>query len=250
MTPHIDNGRVIFVTVGTSAAENEELVEGSPALRDRLGETRLRKWLYRSRDNPRAMAEVEEALRAAHAEFWGQRRGDLENPANFRRTSAEAISTYNLAGGSLLRGRDRVVFVVSKTLIGEMCGRLNEGIFREHLFRGRGKEEVVTEIIADFYPGEEDAKSAQPATSFQVYPQIRSIAGKHLDGNEEEAIFNITGSFKGWIPPIAHLATSRKYFRRAQVMYMHDSMDTTVRLTLPREGGDMLESRSNYVTLR
>jgi hypothetical protein len=239
-------GRIIFVTVGTTAAENEELVAGSTALRRRVGESKVREWLY---ENKEQVSVLEKALLDAHQGFWTRNENYRINASNFRQTSAESISTYSalqsnsIGNGRLLtRGEDKVVLLQSNTLIGQMCGRINSELFQQHLFTGSG-EDVVMETINDLHPGEEDADKARDASKFPIYPQIRDIVRRHLDDNLKEAVFNITGSFKGVIPAMTFLATTRYPHRSSRIIYLHESMEATVILELESRSGELGEIR-------
>lgn len=234
--------RVVFVTVGTSAAENEELLDGSTELKNRVGDDKVKDWLYKSKGSPKLVASMEELLLKVHREFWSQNDNYRATVRNFKQTSAETISTYNailsgrLGAGFLKHGQDKVVLLLSNTLVGQVCGRLNAKVFREHLFRvSHGDEtDVLLETIADLHPGERDPgdrRRTEKAGDFRIYPQIRTIVEKYLERNTHDAFFNITGSFKGIIPPITHLASSARYERRSRILYMHESMTATVTLS-------------------
>ena len=135
-------------------------------------------------------------------------------------------------GSYLQRGHDKVVLLASDTVIGQVCGRLNETLFRDYLFRiDKGdKSDVVLESIKGLNP------TTDRKELFQVYPQVRSILDRHIKDDACQALFNITGGFKGLIPPITHLAWTRYARPSTKLLYMHDTMPATVTLS-PGQGG-------------
>jgi putative CRISPR-associated protein (TIGR02619 family) len=124
-------------------------------------------------------------------------------------------------GGPLDAGEDKVVLVVSRTCVGQMAGRINEALFREHLFTGNGEPEVFTETVDDLrLEGiREEAGEAKSLSD-----RIREICNDHAD--KRAPLFNITGGFKGLIPAITVICAEGN----RPMLYMHESMKGVVRL--------------------
>jgi hypothetical protein len=239
--------RILFVTVGTSAAENEEIAEHSPALKERLGDDDARTLIARLEDQPAQIAALQELLLAAHREFWEERDAYRKDSEHFRYTSAETISTF-MALGSLQHGLDKVVLLVSDTVIGRVCGNINQALFGDYLFLpGDGSQEgAVIEEIKGLNPAPKKPEPFQ-----KVYPQVRAILERYTAGNTSQLVFNISGGLKGLIPPITHLACTEYKGRSPEILYLHDTMRATVTLS-PRQDGWKLdeEIRPNYYVTR
>jgi len=234
--------RILFVTVGTSAAENPEIAKHSAALKDRLGDDDARTLITSLEEQPEQIASLRELLLAAHREFWDERDAYRKDPVHFRHTSAETISTF-MALGFLQRGVDRAVLLVSDTTIGRVCGSINETLFRDYLFvtREGHRDDVIVEEIKGLNPSEENPEL------FKVYPQVRAIVDRYTADNECQPLFNITGGYKGLIPPLTHLAWTRYKERSPEVLYMHDSMKATITLSPRQDGLEMREEATRIV---
>jgi CRISPR/Cas system-associated protein Csm6 len=234
--------RILFVTVGTSAAENEEIKEHNQKLKDRLGDDDARKLIAEMEEQGEDLAPLKAVLLNAHREFWEARDAYRKEPANFRLTSAETISTF-MSLGALERGVDKAVLLNSDTAMGRMCGEINEILFRDYLFAAgkAGKDDVILEEIEGLNPRERDSKP------FSVYPQVRAIVDRYAMGNKSQPLFNITGGYKGLIPPITHLAWTRYEKRSPRILYMHDSMRATVTVLKPAQDGQEMRENNEPV---
>jgi len=234
--------RILFVTVGTSAAENPEIAKHSPALKDRLGDDDARTLITNLEEQPEQVVSLRELLLSAHREFWDERDAYRKDRDHFRHTSAETISTF-MALGYLQHGVDKVVLLVSDTTLGRLCGSINETLFREYLFvtREGSRDDVMVEEITGLNPREENPEF------FKVYRQVRDIVERYTAGNECQPLFNITGGYKGLIPPVTHLAWNQYKERSPEVLYMHDSMKATITLSPRQDGLEMREEATRIV---
>ena len=223
---------IVFVTVGTSAIANEAIWESDSALA-RCAPRDIRQFLDRLEDGEAPPPELEDLLFQAHRKFWERNDNDRLNPKNRLLTSAEAISTYSARVSglfSLTAGEDKVVLLLSNTELGKVCGRLNEKLFCDYMFYPvPGKAvNVTTKTIEALSP---TGLNERAATVYPIYPEISRIISELLDGNDAGAFFNITGSYKGLIPPITRICSKHQYRDRSTMLYMHESMPVTVALT-------------------
>lgn len=231
---------IVFVTVGTSAVSNEELWEADSGLRPIIPRDihGFMNGLEEGEDPPRGF---ENLLLSAHNAFWNKNNNYRCNRAHRLKTSAEAISTYSARVSQLFElkaGRDKVVLLLSNTTLGQLCGRINKHLIEKYVFATPAEnEDVTTETIKLSSP---EGFRTVAQDGHPIYPQILRVIEKHLDGNNAEAFFNITGSYKGLIPAITHICTTR-YSNRSTILYLHETMDATVTLKPTIEGTAMEE---------
>jgi hypothetical protein len=227
---------IVFVTIGTSALENEELWDNNRELKSEVSSDR-RAFIAGLEEEEPIPAGLENHFLQAHLSFWTKARNFRHDVRNRRLTSAEAISTDSAKRSKVLelrQGIDKVVLLLSNTELGKICGRLNEHIFRQFLFDPGPAfaNDVLTETIQGLAPQALGAGGHQLSA---IYPQVLAHVQTYLDGNDAQAFFNITGSYKGVIPPITHICATR-YPNRSTVLYMHDQMPATITLKFPDDG--------------
>jgi len=250
-------GRILFVTVGTSAITNHELwdtngdlppdlpqdgnwgelIRGAEAacVKDMFHNRKV-EWKTVAKKVEAVFTPFEEALTDLHRKFWGKT--NHHKREHRRRTTAETISTWlagaahRMDGGQLQANEDKVVLVVSRTCIGQMAGRINQALFREHLFEGEGERKVVIETVDDLRLEGIHEEAGEAAS---LSEQMRRIFDGHAGSQCRTPIFNITGGFKGLIPAITVIC--REGGRT--MLYLHESMDGTVRLRF--ENGKLQE---------
>ena len=253
-------GRIVFVSVGTSAISNRKLFQSGGDLPDALppdGEWeelirnaeaahaepltrngRVKNWARVEQQVREQNAEFEAALTDLHKSFWNWSDHKKRDPRYKKLMSAETFSTWlagkehRLGGGPLRSETDKVVLVVSRTCAGQMAGRINETIFREFLFQGNEEPEIVTEVINDLRL-EGIADDESDATS--LTEQVGKIYERHANNQDRTPLFNITGGFKGLIPAVPIVCARAG----TPLLYLHENMKGTISLRF--DGGQVKE---------
>jgi hypothetical protein len=245
--------KTLIVTVGASAAENKELAGVWPKLKTVFGDEEDAKTvLERWEESPDELEIAESMLLEAHREFWNKNENYWDNRSKSRQTSAEAISTYMAIRSGVLSllqpGHDRIVLLASDTEVGKACGRINERLLRSAVFwrGGAAESDVVLKVLEGLNPKPKDENAPLP----EISSQIRRIVEEHADSPDRELYVNITGGYKGTVPPLTHVCWSEKYRNRAKLLYMHETMRATVVLSPGQEGREMRETIRHRMYVR
>jgi hypothetical protein len=269
--------RIMFATIGTSAVENEELGKGNASLyRDLMPDPNVRPerasqirnaelavekelgiknpadWLLVDARVRQQFAGCEALLLQAHEAYWDRPVASLGAPEEHKRTSAELISSYCALrnrslglGGLFCSGLDRFVLMHSRSCIGYMAARINAACFRKYLFDGGagGSSDVELEVINDLFI---HGLVSTVGVAESLSEQITKIVQKYMNRTPDaSAIFNITGSYKGVIPPVTDVASF--VYPGSKILYMHESMDSGVVMKYERQRVEELRLTSGGV---
>jgi hypothetical protein len=234
--------RVLFVTVGTSAITAEHLWKEVPQ------DGRLRRDIASFVDVPEGRQEelsgtfkLRPRLIAAHWKFWHGLKDRAPLREDYRRTSAELVTTLGLLGSKegavadFFRRdgcEDTILLLASNTVEGELAAGVNAQVLHE-LLRGKHCEckgevrncrRIVVEVI----------RGMETATRFEGLLDGLLDKVKGYDG--AQSAFNFTGGFKGVIPYITWLALVK--FPGAPMYYQQEKMENFMRivLELPKDG--------------
>jgi len=188
---------LLFVTVGTSAIENQEVGQ-APDRQDNkllLAEiVRYNRSTSRTRERwPKLFSDLVEA----HKRYWDGMDGSYTfNPDNRKQTSAELSSTMALLHDFKAKGiqpPDKLVLLASDTEEGEFAAQVNEATFRALLpwiSLAVTRVKNLDERFSDFSQS------------------IGQSVNEYRESGADNVVFNITGGYKGAIPAITALAIS------------------------------------------
>lgn len=231
------DGRVLFITVGTTALSAERVGERMSGEAD--SPAAVREAAQRYLDDPETITECEERelfgrLLRAHRAFWSELRAAQFFPAKegLRETSAEMTSTYVLTHTTeeierFHSKRDRFVLLASDTKEGKLAARINSRLLHEFVFdppcrcaaaedAPAGCEKAPVEVVEGLEAG---------AFNADVSSNVSAILDKDWGGRLP--MCNITGGYKGTIPAIAAWANRRAAVdaRGAPIYYQHVRSD-------------------------
>jgi len=213
---------VLIVTVGTTALWATELVNNLPGSDGRYKlASALDAYRAAEDDETRAYFANRDQLRPnlleAHAEFWKKK------PELFRKchkTSAEMMSC-KLVLSKLKFLPDRVLLLASHTHEGQMAAEINEELMHCYLFKPPAS--ISCERVDDLNTTNDDFSGL-----FGTLAQILS----RYDKKSDNLVFNVTGGFKGLIPPLTWLAEHQ--FPGAPLFYLHEEMTSAVSIEFPK----------------
>jgi putative CRISPR-associated protein (TIGR02619 family) len=213
--------RLLFVTVGTSAIANEALGTTPLKAAGRLVDNRAlrsdtQKYLDAANQDPLHWQDLIGRIKHAHKLFWSKDDDYKWNLDNIRQTSAELASTYMLLKSRAEEQKENfeeMILISSDTEPGKLAARINQEVMTDSW--------KLPNVQVRTMPGLEKTF----VDSFTAVEQFVANVG-----HQDEAVFNITGGYKGLIPAIAKTCLDRSW----PMFYRHEDSDYGVYL-LDRE---------------
>lgn len=205
---------LLFVTVGMSSVRNEKIgAVGDLDNSDLV--TEVRRCFTGPGTSPEEWAGLRGRLVEAHRRYWDMPREYVTNPGNYRQTSAELISTYQmfalLAERYPGRSIDRIVLLASATPGGHFAGEVVLGAMQSEKYSiPVAKEHIGMDAIPGLDKEFVDLSEAVPAMVRKYRP----------DPAKDLVHFNVTGGFKGTGIVIGMLAAEHGF----ALFYQHESL--------------------------
>jgi putative CRISPR-associated protein (TIGR02619 family) len=205
---------LLFVTVGMSSVRNEKIgAVGDMDNSDLLAE--VRRCFPAPGRSPADRAGLRDRLVEAHKRYWDMPREYITNPDNYRQTSAELISTYQMF--TLLAERypgrtiDRIVLLASATSDGRFAADVVLGVMQSEKYSiPVAKDRIGVYVIPGLDKEFVDLSEAIPAMVREHRP----------DPAKDLVHFNVTGGFKGTGVVIGMLAADYGF----ALFYQHESL--------------------------
>ena len=228
-------GRVLFVTVGTTALTAEHLGEEWEPERDSREAliADIKTYLSNPEGRSHQVEQLFPRVLNAHRALWDSVIKNGKSLAGrMEQTSAEMTSTYLLTHTTAAcdpfdADKDIFVLLSSVTSEGRFCARVNARLLHEYLFSptcgckaSLSGEQPCEHARVEIVTGLE-AKTFTPTVSASVF----SILDQY--SRDRDPSCNITGGYKGTIPAITAWAKNRDH---VSLFYQYMSSDSTVTL--------------------
>jgi putative CRISPR-associated protein (TIGR02619 family) len=211
----------LYVTVGTSAIVNTEI--GTVVLGKSNASLRKAVESFLAdpddwKDQSGVWSQLQDDLVEAHEEFWTLTPGRIENPDNYRQTSAELISTYLLLRLLARRGLiyDRIVLLASATAEGRFAAQVNRRVFQSAAYSQRADQgwANVEVLVVRGLTG----------SSENMIEELPPILAR---GPDTVVRINMTGAYKGLAAALGFLAADIKV-PRLHLFYLHEESQEPV----------------------